>query len=140
MNLSNKSELSAAYVTIDDQGMVAGSGLNVALPSHSTAFINGSSNVNINAVNTDNNGNDSLTFQHFYQSTLVLDSNGEVDLTAATQITFRNSMTVGNSESTGAWVVTAPTVQFNDGATLNKLVKLHTLAVMVRLLPFIPIT
>ena len=59
-----------------------------------------------------------LTLGH-YQGTLVLDAGTAVNITAASEILVRNSVTVGNSTSTGAWTLTAPTVQMNDNSGLN---------------------
>jgi hypothetical protein len=108
-------------VTVDDQGMQPGSGLKVDVTRYDTEAIAAvTGTLSFNATNVSGNViTDTFAFDDAYGSTLIFDAVTAVNMTATTLITFRNSQTLGNSSSTGAWNLTAPTIQFNDGATLE---------------------
>ena len=106
-------------ITIDDTGMVT-PGLTITANdengdfiqaiihsgSSGTLSISSSTNLLLTATNTAN-----ITY-------LNLDGDGGVSLSANQQVTVDTNVWAENSYSHGNWVVSAPTVALNDGATL----------------------
>ena len=130
LNLGDGSNSNSTYiygkgVTIDDNGgmVFSSTGLTITGTANTAEYVQSfGAPLVINATRRTS----SLLFTGMAHTSgnFVLDGdNGSgtfgVALTANNQITVDNSIYVNNQNSQGNWVLTAPTVQLNDGANLD---------------------